>query len=88
MPKRIEARLLEPFYDEGRVYVPYLAKGGRVLLARGDFDESGPTETVEEVMRTARRWQDRLKNLDQLEKPRKDKNNPPRPLSRKAPTES
>ncbi len=76
MPKRIEARELEPFFDGGRIYVPFLAKGGRVLIARGDFDDCGPTETTEEVIRIARMWQKRPTKLDRKPRVVDSKSNP------------
>lgn len=68
MPKRIESRLLEPFYVKGVPVVPVLFKTGHVVHAVGNYDENGPLETEDDVIRTARRWQKRPAKLDR--KPR------------------
>ena len=64
MAKRIEARLLEPHYVQG-VIVPYLGPKSRVWLAIGEYDDDGPLETADDVVKQARKWQRKRNRLDQ-----------------------
>lgn len=64
MAKRIEARLLEPFYVKGVPVVPFMGPNSRIWFAEGEYDESGPLETADDVVQQARKWQRKRHRLD------------------------
>lgn len=89
MPARIEARLLEPFYVKGVPIVPFrVNKHGLVHLAVGKHDETGPLETEDDVLRTAKRWQQKPAKLDRSRKSGNDEGKSSETASLKAPAES
>jgi hypothetical protein len=65
MPKRTKPDLLEPFYIRGVPVVLFLGARSRVEVATGDYDESGPLETGDDVVNAARKWQRKRNRLDQ-----------------------
>lgn len=65
MPLKVKAKLLEPFYVKGVPIVPFLGPRSRVWFAVGDFDETGPLETPDDVARMAGLWQRKSHRLDQ-----------------------